>query len=269
MDPRTSPRPGVGRALAATIACATSALTLSRLGIRAGAGAPAPDALVGAAVLGLGSLAAAVLTAGCAMLLASALAAALGRSWSRTEALAARLLPGLLRRALTVGVGAGITLGLGTGALADEVDVDWQVTVDAPTRALHAPTDAPGPADPSADVPLARGGRPGGPAAASDPSAAPAASATMTAPAPATGPAPDRSPEPSPDPSPDPAPTVTVQAGDSLWAIAERLLPAGATDADVAAAWPRLYDANRDVVGPDPGLIHPGEILTVPTGLSA
>ena len=57
---------------------------------------------------------------------------------------------------------------------------------------------------------------------------------------------------------------VVVAAGDSLWSIAARHLPADATDAEVAAAWPRWYDANSGVIGADPGLILPGQVLTVP-----
>ena len=37
---------------------------------------------------------------------------------------------------------------------------------------------------------------------------------------------------------------VVVAAGDSLWSIAARHLPPSATDAQVAAAWPRWYEAN-------------------------
>lgn len=56
-----------------------------------------------------------------------------------------------------------------------------------------------------------------------------------------------------------------VRPGDSLWAIAAAHLPADAEAADVAAAWPRWYAANRQVVGPDPDLIHPGQVLLAPT----
>ena len=41
--------------------------------------------------------------------------------------------------------------------------------------------------------------------------------------------------------------------------------PAGRTDADVARAWPRWFASNRAVIGPDPSLIHPGEVLSRPT----
>ena len=57
---------------------------------------------------------------------------------------------------------------------------------------------------------------------------------------------------------------VVVQLGDSLWAVAADHLPAEATDAQIAAAWPAWWAANRDAVGPDPDLIAPGHRLTPP-----
>lgn len=51
---------------------------------------------------------------------------------------------------------------------------------------------------------------------------------------------------------------VVVRPGDSLWRIAARGLAPGASDAEVAVAVAALHDLNRDVVGPDPDLIHPG-----------
>ncbi|MDP9445166.1 MAG: LysM peptidoglycan-binding domain-containing protein [Actinomycetota bacterium] len=60
--------------------------------------------------------------------------------------------------------------------------------------------------------------------------------------------------------------TAAVRPGDSLWVIAARHLPPVATDAEVAAAWPRWYAANRDRIGPDPDLILAGTRLVVPAG---
>jgi len=60
------------------------------------------------------------------------------------------------------------------------------------------------------------------------------------------------------------APTVTVHAGDCLWSIAGRHLGPQATDAEIAAAWPSWYAANRDVIGADPNLLHPGQQLVAP-----
>lgn len=58
---------------------------------------------------------------------------------------------------------------------------------------------------------------------------------------------------------------VTVKAGDTLWAIAAGHLPTGATNAEIAAAWPLWYDANRAVVGDDPNQIEPGQVLDPPS----
>jgi nucleoid-associated protein YgaU len=57
---------------------------------------------------------------------------------------------------------------------------------------------------------------------------------------------------------------LTVHPGDSLWAIARRLLPAGADDHEVALASGRLASANRTTIGADPDLILPGTRLRVP-----
>ncbi|WUS95066.1 LysM peptidoglycan-binding domain-containing protein [Kribbella sp. NBC_00709] len=57
---------------------------------------------------------------------------------------------------------------------------------------------------------------------------------------------------------------VVVRAGDSLWAIAARELGPGATVETIAARWPDWYAANRHVIGDDPDLILPGQVLRVP-----
>lgn len=59
---------------------------------------------------------------------------------------------------------------------------------------------------------------------------------------------------------------VVVHAGDNLWSIAAATLGPYATDVEVAAAWPAWYRANRTVIGPDPNLILPGQVLRAPTG---
>jgi nucleoid-associated protein YgaU len=51
--------------------------------------------------------------------------------------------------------------------------------------------------------------------------------------------------------------TYTVKAGDSLSKIAQREL-------GDASKWHAIYDANRDKIS-DPDLIHPGQVLTMPT----
>ena len=51
---------------------------------------------------------------------------------------------------------------------------------------------------------------------------------------------------------------VEVAPGDTLWDIAARRLGAG-------ASWPAIYALNRDVIGPAPGLITPGQRLVLPS----
>lgn len=92
------------------------------------------------------------------------------------------------------------------------------------------------------------------------------------------------SPTSTVDRTPVRARTVVVASGDSLWQLAARQLatrgptahrlggepaPASApapAPAQIAATWRQWFAANRAVIGPDPGLLHPGEILTVPAG---
>ena len=57
---------------------------------------------------------------------------------------------------------------------------------------------------------------------------------------------------------------VVVARGDCLWDIAARALGPRAGNADIAAEWPRWYEANRGVVGADPDLIQPGMVLRPP-----
>ncbi len=73
----------------------------------------------------------------------------------------------------------------------------------------------------------------------------------------------------SPEPTePGPAGTHVVEPGDSLWRIAQRALvdqqSGEPTSADIARFWPRIYDANRSLIGADPNLIFPGQHLEIP-----
>lgn len=51
--------------------------------------------------------------------------------------------------------------------------------------------------------------------------------------------------------------TYTVKSGDSLSAIAE-------SEMGDAKRWPELYEANKEAVGKNPDLIHPGLELKIP-----
>jgi LysM repeat protein len=54
-----------------------------------------------------------------------------------------------------------------------------------------------------------------------------------------------------------PGSTYTVQTGDSLFSIAQQAYGDG-------NQWQKIYDANKQVIGSDPNLIRPGEVLYIP-----
>lgn len=58
--------------------------------------------------------------------------------------------------------------------------------------------------------------------------------------------------------------SVEVKAGDTLWSIAAARLAPFSTDVDVAIAWPKWYAANRSIIGADPSVLIPGQILQPP-----
>lgn len=155
------------------------------------------------------------------------------------DALADLITPALLRRAVEAGLGLTVaTASLGAGAapaVAAGLDLRPTVTSSAP---LPAATATPTPRLPSLDRP-----------------AIPPAEPTPPSPA------------PRPTPSPRMAPAdaaVVVHRGDSLWRIAARSLGPHPSDGQIAAAWPRWYAVNRDVIGPDPDLLLPGQRLLPP-----
>lgn len=64
--------------------------------------------------------------------------------------------------------------------------------------------------------------------------------------------------------------TYTVVSGDTLWGIARDILDqdeAQPTGAEIATAWKMIYGTNADVIGADPNLILPGQVLTIPGGV--
>lgn len=203
---------------------------------------PAPAELLGTlshpqqAVLGAGvdSLALAAASAACWLALTwlvlalTALAAAglPGRCGRLGDRIAAATVPATARRLIA------ITLGLTV------------VTATGPAPAMAGSLAQPRPAAsaPDLDWPVAAG---------RSASAAPRATRPPSAPARIA----DRSSRPA---------EVVVRRGDSLWTIARRHLPPGASDAQVAAHWPRWYAANRSVVGADPDLLLPGQRLVPP-----
>ncbi len=55
-----------------------------------------------------------------------------------------------------------------------------------------------------------------------------------------------------------PGSTYTVQSGDTLWDIAKRAY-------NDPEDWDTIYDANKHVIGNDPNLIKPGQVLQIPS----
>lgn len=114
-----------------------------------------------------------------------------------------------------------------------------------------------------AGVSLAAGLGVAAPGADPSPGAGTATLHVVPDPVPATAPAPAAPPVVTPD-------VVVVEAGDSLWSIAENALidagDASPTDAAVTSYWRRLIEANRGVlVEPtNPDLIYPGQVITLP-----
>jgi len=64
-------------------------------------------------------------------------------------------------------------------------------------------------------------------------------------------------------------PEVVITRGDTLWSVAAAHLGPGATNTLIADHWPRWYAENRDIIGSDPDLVRPGQILQPPQRRSA
>lgn len=150
----------------------------------------------------------------------------------------------------------------------------WETRPSAPDEETAAPAAPETTPAPPAGTPTEDGTDSGN----SPEEAAPAAGipAAQDAPRPAAESAPPSSSAPSTSrpgssaPTGDETVTITVSAGDTLWSLTDDLLGPGPDRAeDIAAAWPLLYDLNRDRIGPDPELIRPGQELIVPTSLAS
>lgn len=51
--------------------------------------------------------------------------------------------------------------------------------------------------------------------------------------------------------------TYTVKSGDCLWNIAKKYYGSG-------AQYKKIYEANKKIIGSNPNLIYPGQVLTIP-----
>ena len=173
---------------------------------------------------------------GLALTAASALP---GLAGQLADGLLHRLLPADARRAAALALGVG--LGIAPPALGMAMVVATPAVAAAEEASVGGVPDWPASAAPAAPTP--------GPAAP---------------PAPAV---------PGGDALPDWPPAINAQEhvvvrGDCLWDIAERRLTATAgstpTTADVADAVQAWWQANAEVIGPDPDLLLPGQVLRPP-----
>ncbi len=225
------------RAGAAAVLLAGAALFLARLTAGAAHGAIAPhpqlDQLVALGALAVGTAASAVLAVGTALLAIAAIGRTLGRTWIRVEQVASIVTPRVWRQVVAAGVGTTLMGAAPAVAADDPTALGWQVT-NQPAQSVSI-EDTGGPTTTSAlSVNTVTGSAPN-----------------------ALNPMPNGSHEPA-------LGNVTVRPGDCLWSIAASHLHSTATDAEIAASWRAWYDANRDVVGADPDLILPGQLLTAP-----
>lgn len=211
------------------------------------------EAVVLAGVLLIGVVAAAALSLGCWALALSTVVRTTGRRASALERAATALTPAVLRRVVAAGVGVGLGLVGTTTATAVESDLGW-----TPTAATSPATSVTtGPATAIArTTPVALSAH-ATPVLVTE-QTTPTATAEVRADAAAALPVATSTPPP-------PATTVVVQPGDTLWGLAADALGGTPSDAEVAAAWPRWHEANRDVVGADPDVLLPGQVLTVPS----
>lgn len=222
--------PEAARALGAAVTTSGLALALAAAVPDRTAAALQPqapvDALVLALVLATAALAATALATGCCALLLTTLVRATGRRALALERAARALTPVTLRRVVAAGVGVGLGLGGITTATAADGDLGWQpTTTTAGTTGGTETVDVTSAAVPTATM--------------------------ATAPVPAVRAAPDVA-------------TTTVRPGDTLWDLAAAQLGPEPTDSEIAAAWPRWHEENLDVIGSDPDLLLPGQVLRVP-----
>lgn len=259
--------PALGLALAASGAV-LSRPVLSRpvlsgavLGDPVPAGPPwdLPDAelLIGLAAAALGCAVVAVWI-GAAVLAVLAVLARQHR-WERLGRLCGRCSPALLRRAAAAAL--GLQLVAAQGAVADEAPSPfWSgsaVVHGSPGSSPDVPAPPPVPAT---------GPAPTDASATAPPEAVPPGSKPPVVENPVLeAPVLEAPPAPLPsaaDRTVDGA--VTVLRGDTLWSLAAAQLGPGATDEQIARAWPAWYELNRHVLPCGPHLLLPGQRLVVP-----
>lgn len=194
-----------------------------------------------------------------AMSFVIALAAALLERGGRARAgnAAGKFTPGFMRRLAMAAVGLQLlTAPLATASTGPAAPGTASPTPVASAAWTPEPVPGtPGPARPTAEAATAPAAASGVPAAAA-PQWRPLGPAVD--PGPLTG-HPLRLQQPGGGGA-----EVTVRPGDSLWALSAARLGPYASDVDIARDWPRIYQANRDIIGANPHLLRPGQVLRLP-----
>ena len=173
---------------------------------------------------------------------------------------AAGALPAPLRRFLMGSVAAAIVVGAALPASADEVYPGWAPAVPLTSEGPTPPAASPSPVATVAATAVATA-EPSRPGATVPPVELHAESAA--------GPVQGANATGAAESGHGGVGIHVVTRGDSLWRIAGELLGPDASNADIARAWPLIYQANLATIGSDPGLIMPGQHLTIPQELAA
>lgn len=187
-----------------------------------------------------------------------------GKGKTRAAAVTAKFSPALMQRLVLGVVSIQLVAGPAATAHTSLPGPEWTPTQDQGASApATTPTSPPGAGGSSSEpAPYSvEDGSPNPRAPASEtypgwqPSALPADPGLLATPAAriASG-------------APDNAAAVTVMAGDTLWDVAAQAIGPGASDVEIAMLWPRWYEANRSVIGHDPDVLLPGQILQPPAG---
>ncbi|TFH53733.1 peptidoglycan-binding protein LysM [Actinomyces viscosus] len=164
--------------------------------------------------------------------------------------------------ALVVSLSSAPALAAEAGSGGD--DLGWRPTSSAPSSPSQPPSQTPSPSPSTqADQSTPGSAEDAAPPASQTPSNESGESAGSS---PGT---PDEPTSTAPDAHAPSEHTHTVRPGESLWSITADLLPAGSGPAQIARTWPVLYRANTDVIGPNPSLIRPGTVLSIPSSLTA
>lgn len=253
-----------------------------------------------AAVTGLACLLIALISGWLTVVLLLSVAAHLPGELGRAACrLRDRVTPAIVRRWAAVLLGASVTASVLPGTAVAAVRPDER---PAPAPGWRASTTEPSSTPPSTATQLPEPGwlsRPlsptsvpsaqapssteASPSTASPSAASPSAASPTTAPrSAATSTAPDTAPAPGWTPRRPPArqrtdphlltgrtrahpsDEVVVRGGDTLWSIAATHLGPGASDLEIAEAWPRWHAANVTSIGPNPHSLLPGSRLNPP-----